>query len=134
MTVADTQSQLDEARFIIGQQMARIAELEAEVQNLKAGLSAHEVLQSIYRNSASESARIRAATAALPMETPRLESVPPAIDLIAEEEPEPLAELVHKRRARQDLLCPQSVADLPPIEVIADGRSSNGHGRDDGHD
>ena len=99
MTVADIQSQLDEARFIIGQQMARIAELEAEVQNLKAGLSAHEVLQSIYRTSASENSRIKAAQAALSHESAPLKAVEQPLDLVAEEI-EPLAQVVERQRLR----------------------------------
>jgi hypothetical protein len=101
MTMANSiKAQLDEAEFIIRAQMARIAELEAEVQNLKAGLSAHEVLQSIYRTSASESARIRAAQAALGHESAPLKSVEAPLNLVAEEIVEPLADVVAKQRAR----------------------------------
>jgi len=46
---------------------------------------------------------VRAAQAALNVETPRLESVPPPLDLVAEPVI-PLADLVAKRRARQDAL------------------------------
>jgi hypothetical protein len=126
MTVADIQSQLDEARFIIGQQMARIAELEAEVQNLKAGLSAHEVLQSIYRDSASESARIRAAQAALGVESAPLKSVEPPLDLVAVKSPEPLVDVVTRQRARQDFLCPESIDFKAQSLLPAGNRSGNG--------
>ena len=46
MPVADSiKAQLDEAKYVMRRQMARIAELEAEVERLKAGLSAHGVLK-----------------------------------------------------------------------------------------
>jgi hypothetical protein len=91
---------------------------------------AHSTLRRLYLDEAqSPNTRVRAATAALNFERPRLESVPPALDVVSEEI-EDLATLVAKRRKRQDELCPQSASDLPPIEVlpIADGRRSNGNG------
>ena len=134
MAVANSiQSELDEAEHVIRQQMARIAELEIEVERLRATASAHSVLREIYLNPASpEGNRIKAATAALQHETPKLMSVPPPLELTAEPVV-PLAELVEARRARQSRLCPASAE--PPIELvpIADGRRhGNGNGNDAG--
>ena len=83
--------------------------LKGLVANLTEGATAHQTLQSLYRNvDLPESLRAKCAAASLPHETPRLESVPPAIDATAEEII-PLAELVAKRRARQN-----AVEHLPP--------------------
>jgi hypothetical protein len=125
MTVAGSiKAQLDEAAHVIREQMARIADLEAEVERLKAGLGAHEYLQSVWRNpTSSEGNRIKAATAALPHETPRLESVPPPLDLTAEEVVVPLAEVIRLQRARADKLLLE-----PPYRVV-NGQKPNGNGR-----
>ena len=123
-------AQIDHAKYIIRQQMARIAELEAEVERLRTAASAHDVLKSIYSDSNQPTGhRLKAAGLALGHESPPLKPVQPALDSVGEEV-EDLATLVEKRRARQNLLCPESVADLPPIEVlpIADGRHRNGNG------
>jgi hypothetical protein len=122
-------AQLDEAAHVMRQQMARIAELEAEVERLKAGLGAHEVLKQLYLNEALPSGtRLKAAAAAVNFEKPRLESVPPPLDLVAEAEVIPLADLVTQRRARQDQL-------EPPHRILADGTvallKGNGSSGDD---
>jgi hypothetical protein len=131
MTVATSiKAQLDEAEHVIRAQIARIAELEAEVARLRSEAGAIDVLRSIYLDEAPPSGnRIKAATAALPHEVPKIQSVPQALELTAEPVV-PLAQLVEQRRARQNALCPAS-ADLPPIEVLplADGRR-NGNGGD----
>jgi hypothetical protein len=69
---------------------------------------------------------LKAATAALPHEKPRLMPERAPLDLTAEES-EPLAAVVERQRARQNLLCPQStdqVLDLVPAS------SRNGNGSD----
>jgi hypothetical protein len=85
MTVADSiKAELDEAQFVIQQQMGRIAELEAELECLKSSLDAHGTLRLIYSNPNSpEGNRIKAAAAALPVERPKLTSVPPPLELVA---------------------------------------------------
>jgi hypothetical protein len=82
MTVADSiKAELDEAQFVIQQQIERIAELKAEVERLKAGLDAHGTLRLIYTNPNSpEGNRIKAAAAALPVEKPKLMSVVPSVE------------------------------------------------------
>jgi hypothetical protein len=136
MAVANSiQSELDEAEHVIRQQMARIAELEIEVERLKANASAHQTLASIYADPNQPTGhRIRAATAALACETPRLESVPPPLDLVAEEII-PLAELVEKQRARADAM----LREARNIEVSPSGAvrilpASGSNGGGDGDD
>jgi hypothetical protein len=74
------------------------------VANLTGGANAHQTLQSLYRNAnLPESLRAKCAIGALPHETPRLESVPPPLDLVAEEY-EPLSVTVERHRARMTKL------------------------------
>jgi hypothetical protein len=96
--------------------------LRAELANLTEGANAHQTLQSLYRNrDLPESLRAKAASAALGHESPPLKSVEPAIDVTCEEV-EPLAELVHKRRARQNLLEQphrlDATGQLPPHQSV----------------
>ena len=121
-------AKLDDAKHVVRRQMARIAELEAEVERLKANASAHQTLASIYADPNQPTGhRIRAATAALACETPRLESVPPAIDSTCEEI-EPLADVVRRQRARADrMLLEPPFSDLPKVVPFR----SNGKGSDD---
>ena len=119
-------AQLDEAEFVIRAQMARIAELEAEVARLMAECTAHQTLRSIYSDSNQPAGlRVKAAQAALNVETPRLTPQPPVLDLVGEEI-EPLAELVHKRRARQDALEPPHKVVNSQVILL------KGNGSDDG--
>jgi len=110
MTVADSiKAQLDDAAHLIREQMARIAELEALVERLQSAAGAHEVLRSIYADPNQPAGhRIKAAGLALGHESEPLKSVEPPLDLIAQPVI-PLAELVAKRRARQN-----AVEHLPP--------------------
>jgi hypothetical protein len=125
--------ELDEAAAIIRMQMARITELE---ERLAAECTAHQTLKAIYANPAEPTVhRIRAAQAALAHETPKLQPVPPPLELTAEPVV-PLAELVEQRRARQNALCPQSVdqrrsddvLDLVPV-ASSSGHDGNGDDR-----
>jgi hypothetical protein len=78
--------------------------LRALVTNLTEGANAHTVLQSLYRDvNLPEALRAKCAIGALPHETPRLESVPPPLDLVAEEY-EPLSVAVERQRKRADAL------------------------------
>jgi hypothetical protein len=119
MTVANSiKAQIDEAKHVMKRQMARIAELEAEVERLKANASAHQTLASIYSDPAQPTGhRIKAAGLALGVETPRLESVPPAINATCEEIYEPLADVIARQRAR----CERMQREMRDIEVSPSG-------------
>src|SRR6516165_9637045 len=82
--------------------MAEIERLRAENVALKANnASAHQTLRAIYADSSQPATvRVRAAQAALNVETPSLKPEPAPLDLVAEKI-EPLADLVARRRRRQ---------------------------------
>jgi hypothetical protein len=124
--------------------MAEITKLRDENGRLRATANAtagaHDVLRELYLDPDTPPAlRAKCAIGALPHEVPRLMPVPPAIDATAEEII-PLADLVRRRRARQDAL-----EGLPPdhpriLEWIdrdasdftdSAGNSSAGNGQDD---
>jgi hypothetical protein len=113
MTDADPRSKLAECESIIAQLVAKLQEtvdendrLQAVVAKLTEGTGdAHTTLRRLYLDEAlPPTARVRAAAAALNFEKPRLESVPPPLDLTAEETPEPLADLVTRQRRRADAM------------------------------
>jgi hypothetical protein len=83
--------------------MAEITKLREENTRLRSEKSdALSVLREVYNDpTASPSHRIKAAGLALPHEVPRLESVPPPLELVAEPI-EPLADVVARQRARCD--------------------------------
>jgi len=82
--------------------MAEITKLREENARLRSSENnAHAVLREVYNDpTASPAVRVKAAGLALPHEVPRLESVPPPLDLVAKLEP--LAEVVRRQRARAD--------------------------------
>ena len=91
--------------------------LKAEVARMTEGATAHQTLQSLYRDaSLPESLRAKCAAASLPHETPRLTPQPPAIDATCEEYI-PLAELVTQRRARHDAF----MREARDIQVLPNG-------------
>ena len=101
--------------------------LRALVANLTEGANAHQTLQSLYRNvDLPESLRAKCAAASLPHETPRLESVPPAIDVTATEY-EPLSVVVERQRARLDRLLALPLAER---EALVRGVAHDGSGDD----
>jgi hypothetical protein len=110
--------------------MAEIERLRAENASLKANnASAHQTLRAIYADSSQPATvRVRAAQAALNVETPRLEPQPAPLDLTAEEI-EPLAVVVERQRRRAD-----RILALPLEEraaMITGVRSDGGNGSDD---
>jgi hypothetical protein len=140
MTVADSiKAQLDDAAYVIREQMARIAELEAEVERLRSAGGAHETLKEIYLNpDAPQGNRIKAAQAALNVEKPRLAMTAYVGKQQTEEVIIPLADLVRRRRARVAAL-----EGLPPghpryLEWIdrdaSDFTDSAGNGSGNGSD
>jgi hypothetical protein len=83
---------------------AKVEELVAANERLSSELTAHQTLRAIYSDSTQPATvRVRAAQAALNVETPRLESVPPPLDLVAEPV-EPLSVLVERQRRRADAI------------------------------
>jgi hypothetical protein len=126
MTAMDSvAAKLKEYEYLLKLQMQKIEELAAENERLKANSSAHQTLQAIYRNEAeSSNTRVRAAQAALPMETPKLQSVPPVIN-VTDEVIIPLAEVIRLQRARADRMLLE-----PPYRVVS-GQKRNGNGSDD---
>ena len=81
-----------------------IQKLRAENALLRSAEGAHDVLRRIYLNEAeSSNTRVKAAQAALNVEKPRLEPVPPPMELVAEVI-EPLSTIVERQRARMHKL------------------------------
>jgi len=92
--------------------------LRAELARMTEGATAYATLSDIHRNRELPAAvRAKAASACLPHEMPRLESVPPAIDATCEEYI-PLADLVRERRAR----CDQMEREARQIRVLPNGQ------------
>ena len=123
---AMTDTEKAEYDDVVRQLMAKCEQLAAENTRLRAEKSdALSVCQELYSDPTAPAAlRLKAAGLALPHETPRLESVPPPIDLVAQE-CKPLSQLVEERRRRCDALLA-----LPLEERAALIR---GVGRDDGN-
>jgi hypothetical protein len=103
MTVANSiKAQLEEAAHVLRQQMARIAELEAEVERLRSAAGAHDVLRSIYTDANQPTGhRLKAAGLALGVESAPLKATEAPLDLVAEPI-EPLADVIARQRARAD--------------------------------
>jgi len=134
MTDTDIQSKLAEYEGIVQLLTAKLEELAAENTRLRSEKSdALSVLREVYNDpTASPSHRIKAAGLALPHEVPRLESVPPPLDLVAEPV-EPLADVVARQRARADkMLLEPPFRDLPSSHLLKGNGSSDGddHDRD----
>ena len=111
--------------------MAEITRLREENTRLRSEKSdALSVLREVYNDpTASPSHRIKAAGLALPHEVPRLESVPPPLDLVAEREPtEPIADVVARQRARADRMLLEDPAFLAVRSFRSDAK---GNGQDD---
>jgi hypothetical protein len=103
---------------VVRQLMAKCEQLAADNARLRSEKSdAMSVVKEIYSDpDASPALRLKAAGLALPHEVPRLEPVPPPLDLVVEPVI-PLAELVAQRRARADRM----LAEAQDIEVLRDG-------------
>jgi hypothetical protein len=118
---------------VLDLQMKELDRLRSENERLRTVAGAHGVLKEIYLDpDAPQGNRIKAAQAALPHETPRLNPVPPPLDLVAEPI-EPLADLVARQRARADrMMLEPPFSDLPKVVSFrSNGDGSNGNGQDD---
>jgi hypothetical protein len=97
----------------------KLEQLAAENAALRSADGAIDVLRNIYRDeSAPRSDRIKAANGAIAYEQPKILPQPAPLDLVANDPDSalPLAELVAKRRARQDAL-------EQPYKIGPDGHS-----------
>jgi hypothetical protein len=123
-------ARLDEAKYVMRRQMARIAELEAEVERLRSAAGAH-VLRSIYTDANQPTGhRLKAAGLALGHESPLLKPVEAPLDLVAEPI-EPLADIVRRQRARADKM----LREDPQFQALRNnGYLLEGNGNDDGSD
>jgi hypothetical protein len=107
MTVTESIKQkLDQAAAIIRMQTARIEELTAENERLRSTTGgAHATLRLIYSDpSAPRSDRIKAASASLPHETPKLMPERQVLDLKPVEPRETLGQICERRLARADAM------------------------------
>src|SRR5262249_35757367 len=88
---------------VIRQLMQKCEQLAAENASLKANnASAHQTLRAIYADSTQPATvRVRAAQAALNVESAPLKSIEPPLDLVAEVI-EPLSTVVERQRARMN--------------------------------
>ena len=111
---------------VVRQLMLKLEQLAAENASLKANnASAHQTLRAIYADSTQPATvRVRAAQAALNVETPRLESVPPPLDLVAQEY-EPLSQVVERQRKRCDALLALSLEERSRL-ITGVGNDGNG--------
>ena len=131
MTDAEFQNRLAEYEDMVRLLTTKLEELAAENTRLRSSENnAHAVLREVYNDpTASPAVRVKAAGLALPHETPRLESVPPPLDLVAEPV-EPLADVVARQRARADrMLLEPPFSDLPKVFPLR----GNGNGDDSDH-
>jgi hypothetical protein len=101
MTDAEFQNRLAEYGDMVRLLTAKLEELAAENARLRSSENnAHSVLREVYNDpTASPAVRVKAAGLALPHEVPRLESVPPLLELVAEPV-ESLASIVERQRTR----------------------------------
>jgi hypothetical protein len=101
--IADSiKAKLDEAKYVMRRQMARIAELEQENERLRSAAGAHDVLRSIYTDTNQPTGhRLKAAGLAIGHESAPLKATEAPLDLVAEEV-EPLAQRMERQRARMD--------------------------------
>jgi hypothetical protein len=131
MTDTDIQSKLVEYESVVRLLTAKLEELAAENARLRSEKSdALSVLREVYNDPAASPAhRIKAAGLALPHEVPRLESVPPPLELIAEPI-EPLADVVARQRARADRLLALPLEERSRLIAGVKGNGNGGNGSD----
>ena len=126
MTDTDTQGKLAEYEGIIRMLTEKVEELAAANERLTSELTAHQTLKAIYADpNQPATVRVRAAQAALNVETPRLEPQPAPLELAAEEI-EPLAVVVERQRKRMDRMQGQYIQVLPDGRVLLLKPGSNG--------
>src|SRR6516162_9877735 len=136
MTAMDSvAAKLKEYEYLLKLQMAKIEELAEENERLRSAAGAHDVLKEIYLDpDAPQGNRIKAAQAALNVEKPRLAMTAYVGKQQTEEVIIPLADLVAKRRARQDALQGLLPGDPKFLEwTERDAGNGNGSGGNGGN-
>src|SRR5947207_7914456 len=133
MTDAEFQSRLSEYEDLLRKLTSKCEELAAANSRLMAECSAHQTLRSLYGDPTQPATvRLRAAAAAINVETPRLTPQSAPLDLVGEEV-EDLATLVHRRRARQDALQLEGrdieVSDRGIVRILPKPDDGNGSDR-----
>ena len=128
---SDLKQYADRLEFACRSQMKRIAELEAEIERLQSVAGAHGVLKAIYGNPDEPTGhRIKAATAALPHEVPKLMPERAPLELQAEPEKVSLFDLAERRRLKSLELEGRDIKVEPNGQVILLPRNG-GNGQDD---
>jgi hypothetical protein len=112
---------------VVRQLMQKCEQLAAENTRLRSERGAAlSVCQEMYSDpNVSPSLRLKAAGLALPHETPRLEPVPPPLDLVAEPSYEPLNVVLERQRARANRLLALPLAERERL-ITGVGRDGNG--------
>lgn len=106
--------------------VGEIDRLQAVVAKVTGTDDAHSTLRRLYLDEAQNpNTRVRAAQAALNVEKPRLESVPPPLDLAAEPY-ESLADKVTRMRAYVDALAPKLIEETAKDNEMAARAWRNG--------
>jgi hypothetical protein len=118
MLAAMTDTEKAEYEGIIRLLTTKLEELAVENERLRSEGGAYAALREVFLNrDMPEALRVKAATAALPHEKPRLMPERAPLDLTAEEPPEPLAVVVERQRKRADAL----QREARDIEVLPSG-------------
>ena len=114
---------------VVRQLMAKCEQLAAENAALKANnASAHQTLRAIYADSTQPATvRVRAAQAALNVETPSLKPEPAPLNLVAEPY-EPLSVVVERQRARMNRILALPLEEQERMITGVVRRDGNGSG------
>ena len=124
----DLRAYADRLEVLCRAQADEITRLRDELTRATEGAGALAILQSLYRDPAMpQSLRAKCAIGCLPHETPRLNPVS-QLELAAEPESLPLAEVVRLQRARAD----KALAEDPQFEAWRNSRHLLSTGVTDG--
>ena len=124
-----TDTEKAEYADVVRQLMAKCEQLAAENAALKANnASAHQTLRAIYADSTQPATvRVRAAQAALNVETPSLKPEPAPLNLVAEPY-EPLSVVVERQRARMNRILALPLEEQERMITGVVRRDGNGSG------
>ena len=127
-----TDTEKAEYADVVRQLMAKCEQLAAENAALKANnASAHQTLRAIYADSSQPATvRVRAAQAALNVETPSLKPEPAPLNLVAEPY-EPLSVVVERQRARMNRILALPLSEREKMVRGVARSDGNGGNSDD---